>query len=135
MKKNDLRKIEKVINLTKEILNKGWTKGAWARDKRGNAVDSDSPNACSWCLLGAIILAEETVRLGAYPAARLNLALTDIVKRDDTVQWGITGYNDREDVTLPDVLSSLDQALARVKAEFEDLAEPDEPGNSNGPSN
>lgn len=31
-----------------------WCKGLNARDAAGNAVNSDSPEACEWCVWGAI---------------------------------------------------------------------------------
>lgn len=32
-----------------------WTKGAVARDASGIEVDFNSPSACQWCLMGAVV--------------------------------------------------------------------------------
>lgn len=31
-----------------------WTQGSYARNKAGKEVDSHSPEACAWCMAGAI---------------------------------------------------------------------------------
>ena len=31
-----------------------WCQGAQARDKNGEAVDPNSPDACCWCLIGSV---------------------------------------------------------------------------------
>lgn len=40
------------------IFAKGWTQGAFARDKFGNSVNSDDPEAISWCIVGACSIAK-----------------------------------------------------------------------------
>lgn len=35
-----------------------WTKGAWARDRKGNAVYVDHKTARSWCVSGAVLRAQ-----------------------------------------------------------------------------
>lgn len=38
----------------RKTIEKGWTQGAYAVDKDGFQIDCDSPEACKFCLSGAI---------------------------------------------------------------------------------
>lgn len=44
-----------------EYIRKGWTKRAYAIDERGHATDALDPEACKWCLLGALDVSQCTL--------------------------------------------------------------------------
>lgn len=49
-KKEFIRRLQKA----KKLLQKGWTKHAAARDKRGNHIGVFDDKATKWCLMGAL---------------------------------------------------------------------------------
>jgi len=47
-----------VLDKAIELLKKGWTRGAFARDWEGEEVAPSSNKACCWCILGALQASE-----------------------------------------------------------------------------
>ena len=45
---------EQVLDAVEELLRSGWTRRAWARTPNGTAVNWKSPDACQFCLTGAL---------------------------------------------------------------------------------
>ena len=43
-----------VLERTREIVQQGWTRGVAARDEQGRKVRYRQPDACEWCLTGAM---------------------------------------------------------------------------------
>src|SRR5690242_7058396 len=43
-----------VLRAARELVQRGWTQGWYARDKTGRAVGWDHPEASCWCASGAI---------------------------------------------------------------------------------
>lgn len=39
-----------------QLIEKGWTRGSYARDERMNVVAPESEKACYFCALGALVL-------------------------------------------------------------------------------
>lgn len=82
-----------LLEETKKIINKGWTKNVVARDKNGSSVHPLSSSACAWCLDGAIIKACETLD-NVYSAHYLNL--NDLFKTQIKKNYiGYINYNDK----------------------------------------
>lgn len=44
------------LDEARALIEKGWTRGAVARDARGREVDVDDPRACRFCALGAVFV-------------------------------------------------------------------------------
>ena len=62
----------KVLARARELVGRGWTTVAFARDPAGEDVDWNDPDACAWCLYGAISRAAsdlETLCTGAHDSA------------------------------------------------------------------
>ena len=49
-------KYSEVYNKAADVVEKGWTQGAFARDEQGNIRASKHRRAVSWCLSGALFL-------------------------------------------------------------------------------
>lgn len=52
-------KEEQLVTLDRAIalVERGWTKHAYARDAEGGNVDESAASACSWCIQGALFRA------------------------------------------------------------------------------
>ena len=42
------------LKAARNLLEKGWTQGTYARDKNGASVDYRDPEACSFCISGVL---------------------------------------------------------------------------------
>lgn len=75
---------------------KAWNQGRMARNAKGYPVDPESPKACSWCAVGAI--------LRCYGLAAMSLPKIDILraKTGNTLWW-----NDRPERTHAEVVAVL----------------------------
>ena len=89
------------LQATRDFIHKnGWTQRAIARDKNGKSINMSSPNACSFCLGGAMI------KIGADEAYRF---LTQLLsKRGSTIPH----FNDEPGRTKEDILNFLDAMIA-----------------------
>ena len=84
-------------------IEKGWTKGTYARDKDGQKTYFDSPTACKWCLAGACFVeqCEEAVDyINEYLISNYYI--------------GIPAWNDRDGRKKREVLELLDQLITTV---------------------
>lgn len=94
-------------------VEKGWTKGAYARDATGVSVNERSPKAVAWCASGAI---RSVIRNDVAHAARL--ALESVV--DYQGSWApLVGFNDDEATTQADVLALYDRAIRSARSEVD----------------
>lgn len=88
----------------RELLAKGWTQGAWARDENGNPVSELSPAARSFCILGARYrVCQDTsgkIKLDAIFIAAVEFNLSSI-----------KSWNDDPKRTQPEVLAFIDRAI------------------------
>jgi len=92
----------------KGFIERGWTQGELARDKQGNAVRPEDPNAVCWCVEGAIKAAgcnekwrqikEVLKEHGSFPAYR---------------------WNDDSDRTKEEVLEMLDKCATYLRNQTE----------------
>jgi hypothetical protein len=97
-----------------------WTTGAFARDAAGEPVGCLSSEACSWCILGAIVASE----LGgsrsavARDALRLTISLTwPVIVGAHPVELPLGPFNDLPSTTHAVVLDVFDRSIARLEAE------------------
>lgn len=49
---NDI--VIRVFTRCNELLRRGWCKSVLAKTKHGNSIGPHSPNAASWCVVGAL---------------------------------------------------------------------------------
>ena len=93
----DLQKI-------RDQIAKGWCVGAYARDNQRNAVPFTSPEATSWCLVGAVMLH------GLYDngTSTPNFIRSKLPDRDLSV------WNDKQP-NQETVLAELDEIIEEAK--------------------
>jgi hypothetical protein len=87
----------------RELIAKGWTQGANARDSQDKIVDESSEAAVCFCVYGAISRAEGPAHYSG--SARVGFA-------DATEISLIDVWNDAPERTKPDVLAAFDKAIA-----------------------
>ena len=92
-----------LLELARELIERGWCQGADARDSAGADVDPWEPLATSWSLLGAIVAALEEVSgaFGELPLAHLAAALyalAEIVDDDSLTEWNDDPRRTRDEV-------------------------------------
>lgn len=111
-RRSDNRKVVKLLSKARELFigpnqdGKGWTQGAFARDKRGDETHSEtSSDAVSFCIMGGLNRAREEL---GYPYNVQSLAETRLstTMGDDLVET-----NDDKKTTFPKVLIALDLAI------------------------
>ena len=92
-----------------------WGRQYCAKDREHNPVAPDSPNACSWCSLGAIMLAALHHGIDAIPQRELppicHQAAAAVHAQTPQPRQGLTIWNDALDTFHPDVLRAFDAAI------------------------
>ena len=97
-----------VMERTKELLvEKGWTKGALARNRLGHAIGEMDPEAVEYCIVGAHLKASRDIGLRFSPIGTL---INDCTPGGDVVE-----FNNAEETTLDDILGLLDKGIAKAK--------------------
>jgi hypothetical protein len=103
-----------VLIATKALLHSPaqWTQEAFARNKNGEVISANSPDATCWCLLGAMdkVLRDNNARPAVAEAERI---VRNVI-RERTGNYWIDGFNDSEFTTHADVLALLDKAIERA---------------------
>ena len=98
----------KILVKARYLLAKGWTQRAYARDRNGRSVPCNAPEACSWCLAGALDLA------GREATHESIVVLTQLIHTElKTTFMGV--WNDAASCTQAEVLTFLD----KLKSAFE----------------
>lgn len=100
-----------LLRRAKALVGRGWTRGAYARDASGQAVDASDPAAVCWCAMGACIA---TAPRGVSVSHLLKL-----VVRGDVGSW-----NDDRRTSKADVLAAFDQAIALAASRASRLTPP-----------
>ena len=96
-------KYSEIYNKAADLVEKGWTRGAMARDDRGDDCEIGSDYAESWCLVGALNLACRGLWLdgglaeGQYREIREGLR----------IDCSLTAWNDGPGRTQKDVIKLL----------------------------
>jgi hypothetical protein len=79
------------------LIERGWTQGAYAREKSGRPVSPFERHATRWCMLGALDRAGRGQELCSQ-------AISDVTK---AVGGAMTDFNDAPDRTQADVIAAL----------------------------
>lgn len=86
-----------------------WTQHEFARNKDDIFVSALDPDACCFCINGAIIRASRNVRSDTLKA---------LLRKALSKPWEtITKFNDHPDTTHTDVMAFFDRAIALAEAE------------------
>lgn len=95
----------------KALIVRGWTKNSMARDAAGLPVASDNPDACQWCMYGAVL----SVTRNAAEVRNLTIhAVCAALPEVYAVGGGVTQYNDAGDRTHAQVLRVFDMAIKKT---------------------
>jgi hypothetical protein len=118
-----------VLSEARGLLAKGWIKGAYARRADGRPAATGSPEACQFCLAGAVlhVLQQRQKEAGYFPGSEVRDSLRDVLgvvfpPREVTqaeYDAGLSGdtldqtfeFNDAEERTQHEVLAKIDLAL------------------------
>lgn len=60
MEKVENKKLAEIFSGAITYLEKGWCKGNYAQDQCGVDIDARHPDACYWCAIGSIYIADES---------------------------------------------------------------------------
>ncbi len=100
-----------------ELIERGWTQKALARDEKGVAVTTCDKKGVCWCPLGAIIVA---VKCGKSTACSEFIRLM-AEKLGGLGRHSISEWNDAEIRTKEEVI----ELLRQVEKQMEELFEPE----------
>lgn len=108
----DKTEVIRVLDEAKQlIIEKGWAQGYYAKDAEGRLVDTMDPEACSFCIAGAIS------RVQRRSSHRTRTAVFDAV-RAVTPNEDIAAYNDAWGRTKEEVIDLFDQAKEWVNGQI-----------------
>ena len=94
-----------VLIRARALLAKGWTHKVYARDSNNRIVPISSPEACKWCLDGAIKAAAEEKGGSAYDV----IHMLDRQLGQSSIDW-----NDNPRRTQASVLRRLDRIITEM---------------------
>ena len=109
-----------IYNKTADILEKGWTQEAMARDKYGTMVSSFNPNAVSFCLGGALTLVFRRYLGRGYKKLR------EYLEVPNSAHSTLSAWNDDPKRTQEDVIELLRNAAKRADEENKTTGERNE---------
>lgn len=106
----------------RELVSRGWCRGADACGADGEPVEPWDDRACAWSLLGAIVAAleQEAEVSGDVPLEELAAALyalADLVQTDSLVDW-----NDDPSQTQEGVVATLARAEELYESPWPEVA-------------
>jgi hypothetical protein len=109
-------KTVEVLMRARKLIEIGHAKGYAALDRDGNSLGEwSSPDACAWCIVGALNVAAETADDETPEGAALRSAAFDALA--PFVGTDFIGWNDAPERTQADVLAALDAAIASEAAQ------------------
>ena len=97
---------KEILIKARSLIEKGWTKGCFARDAKGDHVDPTESSACKWCTTGAIwrVVGYD----GRVKYQEACSVLDDLVCSDFN---NVTQFNDYPETTQAGVLNLFDKAI------------------------
>ena len=96
-----------VYNKAADIVEKGWTQGDYARDESGRGCGIESSDAVSWCISGALSLAQGPYNFDDYSKLAALLGLYQSLPK----------YNDHPSRTQEEVVELLRYTARRADKE------------------
>lgn len=83
------------------FIERGWSRGTYARDANGSIVPPHSPKAVCWCAVGALIA------VGVHTPHPARNRLLAAIRTGES----LSTFNDRQETVEP-VLAAFDRAIA-----------------------
>lgn len=100
-----------VLEFSRDLIKAGWTRGVWAEDCEGNCVDINDPDACQFCLLGALKRAQHVLKPNILTILRADDALVRALPKE---YRSPIKFND-DQLTEERVIDLVDRAIAALK--------------------
>lgn len=108
-----MSKTKDVLLRAKEILlTKGWAKGFYARDSDNRACSVYNPEACKYCLLGAIHVATSEITFDQPYSVTRDLVGNTVTLLESKLHTIVPTFNDDPNTTLESVVSFIDRVLS-----------------------
>lgn len=105
--KND---VIQALEDVKKTLSKGWCRGTFAKDKYERPTNPHCPEASQWCLMGAMMLAENVSFPTLIVAARSGLR-----SLHPTYEGSLMDLNDFLAVDVKYIHTVLDESIRLIK--------------------
>lgn len=99
---------EAILENGRDLVARGWTQGAHARDRHGEPVDPWSSEAVAWSLVGAIVCGDDAQR-GHVPISELAETASELANELETSS--LNEWNDKPERVQADVIGAFDAAL------------------------
>ncbi len=113
-------KLSEIFSHARTLIARGWTQHAHARDICLNDVDVFDPDACQFCIEGALINAAAALRLTGTEADKVVLDATLLFASTRRSKLSVMGWNDDHRRTKEEVLRAIDKTI--VKAQRQETA-------------
>lgn len=94
--------VKELLTKARNKIKKGWTRGAYARNKYGKEIFWHSKNACRFCAVGAVKRMSKDDKL-------IEKALSELRRRLPDNYGTITCYNDQH--KKEDVINLFNRAI------------------------
>jgi hypothetical protein len=105
-------KVKEVLVRAKDLVSKGWTQRARARDVGGKICNFASDEACSFCLVGALSRAEVDLNLDAWEKVRVRGVIGDSLRPMRALPLAF--WNDRAERTQEEAVRLLDAVIKEM---------------------
>jgi hypothetical protein len=92
-----------------ELVEKGWTQGAYARDANGQVVTTSSPNAVTFCASGAVFRADYDLNAGGARSDTFD-AFAALYGKDTGISDALAQWNDQPGRTVAEVAARFRKA-------------------------
>lgn len=116
LKKKQLTDGLKVLKKMRSLIQKGWTKGAYARDKRNKDVAPTSKSARKWCIMGAYTKAYSLANT-YVPYETVLGKLDKAMTKRRTRHLVLAQYNDAQKNKKP-IINLIDKSIDSLKKEI-----------------
>lgn len=100
--------ISEQFDTAADLCERGWTQGPFAVDDLGKPTFPSGPNACKWCMYGAMI----RVTNGDIDDAE-NFYMDQFY--DEEIRFTLIGYNEHADCTQEKAVTRLREAAERAR--------------------
>lgn len=102
-----------VLQKARKLIERGWAKRYMALNQDGDPTLPDYPNACKWCLGGAIFASMPAMGTDTHTLAIYHIREELVRTKNPCVH--ITDFNDDEVTTKEDVLSIIDGTILKIQ--------------------
>ena len=114
----DKKTLVRILTRAKNILIRNkWTKETYAKDHHGFFVEPQSPDACQFCMAGAILLAADQIQENADKHLLLGYANEYIREITGERYATLINYNDRHTTTKKEAVATLAGITEHYKKE------------------